>query len=185
MVAHKGTQEIRTSRLWLRRYRMQDANDIFTNYATDERVTKYLSWKPYAQIEQLQEFIASRISEYASNVYNWVIVYENQVIGSISTVRIDEKNESCEVGYCIGYEFWNMGITTEALSAVIHYLFAEVGFHRIIAKHDSENEASGKVIEKCKMTYEGRLREHYLRHDGSFSDSLLYSILKDEYCNSF
>ncbi len=38
-------------------------------------------------------------------------------------------------------------------------------------------------MQKCGMIYEGRLREYYLRHDGTFSDSLIYSILKDEFKN--
>lgn len=72
---------------------------------------------------------------------------------------------------------------TEALSAVLHYLFMEVGYHRIYAKHDVENVASGKVMKKCNMIYEGRLREQYLRYDGTYSDALIYSILKQEFIN--
>jgi len=181
MIIHKGTQAIRTARLYLRRYELEDINDIYKNYAIDERVTKFLSWPPYENIKSLERFVASQISSYSENVYNWVIEYRQQVIGSISVIQADEKNESCELGYCIGYEFWNMGITSEALSAVLRYLFLEIGYHRIYAKHDVENPASGKVMQKCNMIYEGKLREHYLRPDGTFSDSLVYSILKEEF----
>jgi len=181
MVKHKGTQNIETERLCLRKYKVEDAEDIFKNYATDEKVTKFLSWRPYADIESLSTFIAAQVSNYAENVYNWVIEYKNQVIGSISAVKIYKENESCEIGYCLGYEFWNKGIVTEAMLAVLNYLFCEVGYHRIFAKHDIENPASGKVMMKCNMVYEGRLREHYLRHDGTYSDSLIYSILNNEF----
>ncbi|HOA80539.1 MAG TPA: GNAT family protein [Defluviitaleaceae bacterium] len=58
----------------------------------------------------------------------------------------------------------------------MNYLFNEVGIHRISAKHDIENPASGKVMQKCNMTYEGRLREHYLRHDGTYSDALTGNV---------
>jgi len=63
----------------------------------------------------------------------------------------------------------------------LRYLFLEVGYHRIFAKHDIENPASGQVMKKCNMVYEGKLRGHYLRHDGTFSDSLVYSILTNEF----
>ena len=99
-------------------------------------------------------------------------------------MTVDDLWKNCEVGYCIGHDFWNKGITSEALSAVIQFLFEEVGLHRIMAKHDVENPASGEVMKKCGMTYEGRLKEYYLRQDGTYSDSLVYGILnqKEEIC---
>lgn len=181
MLKHIGTQEMNTARLCLRRYKMQDASDIFGNYATDERVARFLSWRPYTNIEDLQAFIAGQIAAYGPRSYNWVIEYGGQVVGSISVTGMDEKNESCEIGYCLGHAHWNKGITTEALQAVLGYLFGRVNFNRILAKHDVENMASGKVMLHCAMRQEGRLRQHYLRHDGSFSDALLYSILREEY----
>lgn len=154
---------------------------MFKNYATDERVTKFLTWKPYKNIEDIEMFLSERISEYTcQNVYHWAIEINNEIIGSISTTHMDEKNCNCEIGYCIGYDYWNKGITTEALSAVMNFLFNEVGMHRITAKHDIENPASGIVLQKCGMQYEGKLRDYYLRHDGTYSDSLVYGILEND-----
>ena len=53
--------------------------------------------------------------------------------------------------------------------------------HRILAKHDVDNPASGKVMQKCGMTQEGIFRKYYLHGDGMYSDAMLYSILKEEY----
>ena len=181
MLSHKGTQNIDTPRLCLRKYRKEDIEDIFRNYATDERVTKFLSWQPYADIAQLEGFVLAQIAGYNERVYHWVIEYNGQAIGSISVIREDENNASCEIGYCIGYDYWNKGIVTEAMGAVIAFLFLKVGYYRIFAKHDVNNPASGKVMQKCAMVYEGTLRQHYLRHDGTRADAHLYSILKDEF----
>lgn len=182
MLVHKGTQELYTKRLKLRKFNLSDATYMYKNYATDERVTKFLNWKPYKTVEEIETFLSDIINEYTcQNVYHWAIEINNEMIGSISTTFIDENNCNCEIGYCIGYDYWNKGITSEALFAVINFLFNEVGMHRITAKHDIENPASGKVMLKCNMTYEGKLREHYLRHDGTYSDSLVYGILKNEF----
>jgi ribosomal-protein-alanine N-acetyltransferase len=182
MLVHKGTQELCTKRLKLRKYTLSDAAYMYRNYADDERVTKFLSWKPYKNIEDIKTFLSERINEYASkNVYHWAIEIKNEIIGSISVISIDEKNCNCEIGYCIGFDYWNQGITGEALSTIMNFLFNEVGMHRITAKHDIDNPASGKVMLKCNMTYEGNLRKYYLRHDGTYSDALVYSILKNEY----
>lgn len=182
MLVHKGTQELCTKRLKLRKFTLSDATCMFRNYATDERVTKFLTWEPYKDIKDIEAFLSDQINGYKClNVYHWAIEINNEMIGSISTTSIDEKNCNCEIGYCIGYDYWNKGITSEALRAVINFLFNEVGMHRITARHDIENPASGKVMLKCNMTYEGKLREHYLRPDGTYSDSLVYGILKNEY----
>lgn len=57
---------------------------------------------------------------------------------------------------------------TEAMSAVIAYLFDEVNMHRILTKHDVENPASGKVMQKCGMKHEGIFRRYYLHSDGTY-----------------
>lgn len=181
MLIHKGTQELITPRLRLRKYLLSDAEDMYKNYATDERVARFLTWKPYTNIEDIREFLLKTIDNYSHNIYHWAIEIERNMVGGISAMSVDEKNCSCEIGYCIGHDYWNKGITTEALSAVMTYLFNDVGMHRIMAKHDVDNPASGKVMKNCNMTLEGRLREHYLRHDGTHSDSLIYGILKNEF----
>ena len=177
MLVHKGTREIRTVRLCLRKYRQDDAPDMFKNYFTDERVTRFLSWEPYEDLESAERFVEARATAYMDSTYNWVIEYNGSAIGSISAVQADDKNKYCEIGYCLAYDFWNKGIVTEALSAIMDYLFYQIGYHRIFAKHDAENPASGKVMEKCGMIYEGRMRGYYLRPDGTFSDSLIYGAL--------
>ncbi len=182
MQSHRGTQDIRTERLLLRRYHAGDTADIWRNYATDEQVTRFLSWRPYTDIAVLQRFIDAQISAYSDDtVYSWVIEQEGQVIGSLSVTHSDEVNGSCEVGYCLGRAFWGQGIATEAMLGLLRFLFDEVGYRRICAKHDAENPASGRVMVKCGMRQEGRLRKYYLRHDGTTSDALLYALLSDEF----
>lgn len=182
MLTHKGTQDLFTRRLKLRKLISSDAELMFKNYLTDERVARFLSWEPYKNVDEARNFVSERINEYSCpNVYFWAIDYNGETIGGISAISVDEKNCSCEIGYCIAYDYWNKGITSESLNAVIDYLFKEVNMHRIMAKHDIENPASGMVMKKCGMTYEGRLREHYLRFDGTFSDAIVFGILRDEY----
>ncbi len=179
---HKGTRDLKSNRLTLRKFEISDAPSMFKNYASDIRVTKFLSWKAYEKVEDIENYL--RVVTPNNNnetVYNWAITLNNEVIGSISVISLDNKNHSCEIGYCVGYNYWNKGFTTEALNIVLDYLFNIVGMNRIFAKHDIDNMASGEVMKKCNMKYEGRLREHYLRHDGTYSDSLVYGIIKSEY----
>ena len=183
MLTHKGTVPIITKRLKLRRYELDDAYDMFKNWAADNEVTKFLSWKPHDNIDVTKEFVVQSISKYNNNIYYWGIELKEigEIIGDISIVRLEEAHLSCEIGYCMSRKYWGNGIMTEALKAVIDYLFAEVGFNRIAAKHDTNNVGSGKVMIKSGMSYEGTLRQVKLRNNNEFYDLAQYAILKEDW----
>lgn len=94
-------------------------------------------------------------------------------------ISIDKKVNSCHIGYCIGKKFWNRGYTSEAFSAVIYYLFS-LGFNRIESSHDPNNPNSGRVMRKCGLSYEGRLRKADFSNQG-IVDSCVYSILMEDF----
>jgi ribosomal-protein-alanine N-acetyltransferase len=96
-------------------------------------------------------------------------------------VDLNEKYCSCEVGYNISRLFWGKGIMTEALKAVISYLFIGIGMNRIEARHNTLNSASGSVMQKSGMKHEGILRQIKVDKNGHFYDLAVYSILKSDY----
>jgi len=184
MLMHKGTNTINTDRLILRRFEMQDAENMYKNWATDKEVTKFLQWKPHENVEFTKSLLEGWIEKYKNDfVYNWVIEYKeiNEVIGNISIVKLNESKYSCEIGYCISSKYWNLGVTTESLKAVIDYLFKEVGFNRIAALHDTNNVASGKVMIKSGMEYEGTFRQAGVRENNQFYDLAQYAIIREAY----
>ncbi|MBW9157796.1 GNAT family N-acetyltransferase [Clostridium sp. FP2] len=184
MLKHTGTKIIETQRLILRQFKEEDAADMFNNWASDNEVTRYVSWQTHSEIEVSEQVLTMWVDEYSSQEnYNWAIeIKENgSVVGSIGLMNIDNNIENCEIGYCIGKAFWNKGITTEAFSAVINFAFKEVGFERITGRHNVDNVASGRVMEKCGLKYEGTLRKIHKINTGSLVDCKYYSILKEEY----
>ncbi|MBQ2283943.1 MAG: Asp-tRNA(Asn)/Glu-tRNA(Gln) amidotransferase subunit GatC [Agathobacter sp.] len=155
---HLGTQTLATDRLTLRRFTIEDVEPMYYNWASDETVTKYLSWQAHASMEVTEEVVKSWIDQYDNKeVYQWAIELNDleQPIGSIGAVNVDDNIEAVEIGYCIGKEFWNQGYTTEALEEVIRFFTAEVCAARVWARHDVANPGSGKVMEKAGMKYEG------------------------------
>lgn len=184
MLIHKGTNTIETERLILRKFKIEDAEGMYKNWATDKEVTKFLKWKIHENIEFTKKLMNNWIDAYENeSTYNWVIEIkdEKQIVGNISAVKVNKSNLSCEIGYCISSKYWNKGITTEAMRAVIDYLFKEVGFNRIKALYDTNNPASGKVMAKSKMIYEGTFRQAGVRGDKEFYDLAQYAILRDDY----
>lgn len=179
---HLGTKILQTNRLLLRPFRMEDAQAMFENWASDPEVTKYLTWPAYKSVEDSYGILKIWLDSYdKADFYQWAIEDKalGQPIGSISVVNHDDKAESAEIGYCIGRSFWGQGILPEALSAVMAFLFDQVGMGRVEAKHAVQNPNSGKVMEKCGMVYEGTLRRSNWCNAG-ICDTKVYAKVKQE-----
>jgi [ribosomal protein S5]-alanine N-acetyltransferase len=85
-----------------------------------------------------------------------------------------------DIGYGVRRDLWGRGIASEAASLLVDFGFRTLGLHRIFAVHHPDNVASGRVLQKIGMRYEGRHRDHMYAH-GSWRDSLAYAILEDEW----
>ncbi len=159
MIRHKGTQALETKRLILRRATLDDAEAMFHNWASDPKVTKYLTWPTHANVAITQAVLQDWVTCYArQDYYQWMIIlkeFDTCPIGSISVVSLDDSQATAEIGYCIGQPWWHQGIMSEALAAVIDYLFEQVGILHVKAKHDTNNPYSGAVMRKCGMRYQG------------------------------
>ena len=180
MLKHQGTQILTTPRLTLRPFTVDDAPVMFSNWASDPEVTKFLTWPTHASAAVSAWVLSDWVSHYAEpDYYQWAIVYAGQPIGSIAVVEHDDRVGKAHIGYCIGQSWWRMGIVTEALRAVMDFLFDEVGFQRLEARHDPRNPHSGAVMQKCGMKYEGTLRMSDWNNQG-VCDACWYALLKDE-----
>ena len=180
---HKGTITIRTDRLILRRFTLEDAPAMLRNWVQDPEVTKFLMWPPHKDLFVTQTVLKKWIEGYrASDFYTWAIELKElkEPIGSISAVRIHEDTSCVEIGYCIGKKWWHQGIMTEAFRAVIAYFFQEIGANRIQARHDPRNPHSGDVMKKCGLRYEGTLRQADTNNQG-IADLCYYGLLREEY----
>ena len=179
---HKGTMQLLTRRLILRPARLSDAQAMYENWAKDPEVTTFLTWQPHASAGVSRSILESWVDAYtSSDYYQWMIVLKegDEPIGSICVVSINETVSSAETGYCIGKHWWHQGYTSEALAAVMDYLFDEVGVNRIEARHDVRNPNSGGVMRKCGMKFEGTQRQG-ARNNQGLCDVSVYAIVAEE-----
>ncbi|HIS68487.1 MAG TPA: GNAT family N-acetyltransferase [Candidatus Gallacutalibacter stercoravium] len=180
---HRGTQRLETERLVLRQFVSEDAGAMFKNWASDDEVTKYLTWPTHPNIDVSKSVIEDWVKSYSDEkYYQWAIVVKengDEPIGSISAVHINEDISMVEIGYCIGRAWWHQGITSEAMKAVMDFFFEEVGANRIEARHDPRNPNSGKVMKKCGMKYEGTMRSADRNNQG-ICDTCRYALLSSE-----
>lgn len=184
MLNHKGTNILETNKFILRPFILSDAEDMYYTWACDKEVARYLTWTEHCNINKTNMVVTLWINAYKNKeFYNWAIEDKltGNVIGSINLMNVDNYNENCEVGYCIGQNFWNQGIMTEVLRIILDFAFKVVEFERITARRHINNIASGMLLKKCKFVYEGTLRKIIKDNKGDFVDCKYYSLLKSEY----
>jgi RimJ/RimL family protein N-acetyltransferase len=109
----------------------------------------------------------------------FALMASDTLIGSIG-LTLTPQHHRGQLGYWIGVAYWNRGYATEAARAVVAYGFDELELHRIWAPHFASNPASGRVLQKLGMKYEGQQREHYLRF-GRYQNAENYGMLRRDY----
>ena len=140
-----------TKRLVLRPFREGDAQAMYRNWTSDERVARYCRWYAHKDISETEQYLKFCLEA----EHSWAITLKekDEPVGCIDVVGINSVGVP-EIGYVLAYEYWGRGLMTEAVQAVLEELF-RCGFEKIGACHDVNNPASGKVMEKCGMTYIG------------------------------
>lgn len=179
---HKGTQILTTDRLILRPFRLSDVQQMYNNWASDPDVTHFLTWPTHTSPDVTRMVLEHWVSSYEKpDYYQWAICLKdgNEPIGSMAVVHGDFRVARAEIGYCIGKKWWHQGITSEALQAVMDYLFDQVGMNRIEAHHDVNNPRSGLVMQKCGMKQEGVFRDYGYNNQG-VCDIVQYALLKKD-----
>lgn len=100
-------------------------------------------------------------------------------VGTISLMDLQHRHRA-EFGFWIGRPFWNLGYCTEAATAVLKYAFEVLSLNRVYASHFTRNPASGRILLKLGMEYEGCLRDHEWKWE-KFESLKHYGILKRDW----
>lgn len=166
-----------TQRLILRPFTPDDLEDVF-EMASDEEVTRYLTWEKHTRREQsmasIQNYYITRPGIYAIELKE-----SGKCIGCID-LRPEPAHEKASFGYMLNRRHWNRGYMTEALDAVLALAFGPLGMRRVEGSHYAGNEGSGRVMSKCGMLYEGMGRQE-VKERGLFWDLVHYGILAEDY----
>jgi len=177
---HKGTAQICTPRLILRRFEADDLSDMLRNWASDPAVQSEYGEPIYETAEQANALLQAYLRGYSQpDFYRWAIVLRQsgENIGQIAFCRVYDDCAAAEIEYCIGAAFWGHGYAGEALSAVIAHTFAQTEFVRLEAYHRAENVKSGRVLEKSAM-HRTETVERFRRSGAAPEGEICYCICK-------
>ena len=178
-------EELSTSNLILRRFRLGDTEDFYARVGGNETVARYMLWEPHKSVEETKESIEKVLQRYeVGSAYTWAIALkeDDSIIGRIDLLRFDDVTESCSFAYMIGDAYWGRGFGTESLSAVLGFAFEKMQMKSVVADHMCENGASGAVMGKAGMTYVQTHKGKYEK-SGNIYDADEYKITCDEWRN--
>ena len=171
-----------TPRLTLRPVRMSDAEDMY-EYSRDPEVARHVLWDAHTSVHPTRNYIRFLIRQYrnaAPGTFAIALRDSGKVIGTIGFMWLQTDNRSAEVGYSLGRKYWNQGYMSEALQAVVEFGFTRLNLNRIEAQHESDNPASGRVMQKCGMLQEGVLRGRVCRK-GVYRDVALWGVTRADW----
>ncbi len=172
---------LETERLILRALHKDDATKL-SKLANVKDVSRFLTSLPYPySIEDAKEFIKRSKSGYKTGKQiEFAIIKKssNKLIGMMG-LSISAKNNHATIGYWIGKKYWSKGYASEAGLALLQFAFEDLKLYRICSHHFHSNPASGKVMQKIGLKYEGRRVGHYKKGKEYF-DVLDYGLLRSE-----
>ena len=146
---------LETSRLILRPWREDDAEDLYT-YASDPEVGPPAGWSPHKSVENSREILRTVLS--APETFAVCLKENGRPIGSIGFHRKDlaKREDEYELGYWIGKPFWGQGLIPEASREMLRYAFEDLGMRCIFCGYYDGNEKSRCVQEKLGFVYQQR-----------------------------
>lgn len=175
---------LETERFILRELTDDDTTAIF-EIMSDPEVSRYLGRPPMATMEEAKRRVDIFKNEFTKqDGYAWAITRreDGYMIGFILFWGIDPAHYRAEAAYSLRSQFWGQGITPEAMTAGIDFMFKTVGLHSLKAQTDPDNKASRRVLEKLGFEQEGYFREdYYIEHEGRFSSTAHFGLVVSDW----
>lgn len=104
------------------------------------------------------------------------------LVGTSSLGEAHAANESIQLGWTLyGPRWWGSAVNPSAKYLLLRHCFEDLGYGRVAIQTDAVNTRSQAAIAKLGARREGVLRRHLRRDDGTFRDTVVFSILRDEW----
>ena len=176
--------KIKTDRLLIRLAEPGDSDAIYS-YRSDFEQNKFQGWFP-SSAEEVFDYMKNmpQTLDAADVCFQFAILLadEERLIGDMGIVFTNHNNLQAEVGCTLNKEYQGEGYATEALKAMVDYLFCSLNKHRIVASIDPRNETSRRLVERLGFRKEAHFKQsYYLR--GEWVDDIIYAMLKHEWTN--
>ena len=177
---------IRTERLTLRYITSDDLDAL--RYYQDPEVCRYLPFPPAddAALAKRVGLMTERLApSVPDDVLSLGVVHDETLVGDVMLrlrTRSDDQSPPsvAEIGWAFAPSYAGRGFATEAATALVRLAFDHYPLHRLIAHLDPRNVRSAALCERIGMTREALLRQDWPEPDGTWTDDLIYGMLRAE-----
>ena len=177
-----------TKRLFLRTYAPGDGPLFFQvgqkNRAHLQRYESGNSILAARSAEEAERVIGEICAAWREQRYYFLGVFERastEFVAQVYVGVISLELPEFEVGYFVDCEHEGQGYVSEAVRAVLNWIFVELGAHRASLRCSDTNRSSARVAERCGFVLEGHLRENRRVPDGAYSGALHFGLLRQEF----
>lgn len=183
-------KDLETKNLKIRKFKIEDSEDVFKNLATESKLDKCLGYNKHQSVEQTKKLVSSYIYEYEADELVWAIEEKESksVIGFINALEVSNLNKYCNIKFGIAFRLIEKHYMEEALNCVLEYIFKEKNLNMVVSKFYDGNEEvkkiKEKVLESIGMKKEAVLRNRKINEKTQIIENqVIYSITKEEFIN--
>ena len=158
---------------------------LFEAIGSDPEIYRWLPFSTPQNLEEFSKVLEGFIRDSAAGIrvaHAVILKKGDRPIGTTSFLDLNPTHNSIEIGSTFySKDFWRSFVNTEAKFLMLSEAFEVRGVERVTLKTDSLNQRSRNAIERIGAKFEGILRHHMRRPDGSWRDSAYFSILREEW----
>jgi ribosomal-protein-alanine N-acetyltransferase len=174
-------EHINTERLSLRKFIIEDIDSMLKNWIADPIIQN-----AYGEpVFETKESVKNLLLKWDTQPFRWAIILKNNLenIGQAGFCRYYPEEKTAEIEYCIGQNYWGNGYASEAVKAIINYVFKNSTIEKIEAFHQIKNPNSGKVLQKAGMIIVSNIKRFEIQ--GKTPDEeICYAITKKQFLNN-
>ena len=183
-------KDLETKNLKIRKFRIEDSEDVFKNLATESKLDKCLGYNKHQSVDQTKKLVSSYIYEYEADELVWAIEEKESksVIGYINALEVSNLNKYCNIKFGMAFRFIEKHYMEEALNCVLEYILKEKNLNMVVSKfydgNEDVKEIKEKILESIGMKKEAVLRNRKINEKTQIIENqVIYSITKEEFLN--
>ncbi|SER44431.1 Protein N-acetyltransferase, RimJ/RimL family [Gracilibacillus ureilyticus] len=154
------------------------------NAAKDASIWRHLP-KTIQVFDDMQLFVNEAIEKMETGTEIPFVIIDKQsdeIVGSTRFLDISNFTRSLEIGWTwLTPHVWGTKVNMECKYLLLKYCFEKLNLIRVQLKTDEQNIRSQKAIERIGCKKEGILRNHMIRKDGTYRNSVIYSIIENDW----
>ena len=164
---------------------VQDDVENLSSYIKDEPTLWKYALTPITTEQEFEQYMATAVeARQLKTAYPFIVFdkLQNKYVGSTRFYDIQLNNSSTQFGYTWYSESaWGTGLNEHCKFLLLQFAFETIGFERIEFRADNRNKRSIAAMQKIGCTVEGILRNHLPTGDDTRRDSIVLSMLKNEW----